>query len=96
MKATELLRWIVNESVSTEPMDFVTIDEHFSFERYFGYVPEKPVPMGDYLYLYSDCVPVNALDRLPDLEEQYQITTDFTDRSNGGLVFIYLFKLDES
>lgn len=97
MKAIDYLKWIVGNYVSTESMGFVTIDEDFDYKNYFGYEPDKPVPAGEYLWLYTDSVHDCDLGKLAVDENDvpYIITTDMEDNRNGGPTYIYLFNFEE-
>ena len=99
IKAIDLLKWLVNESVDTEGMATIEVDDDFDFEAFFGYNPDEPVPCGEYLYIYSDTVDDRDMDDLMrDVEENrkpYVITTSEKDRRNHKVCEIYLFKLED-
>lgn len=97
MKAKELLKWIVNNDVSTESMGTIEVDEKFDFNGYFGYEPavEKVRP-GEYLYVYTDSVLDVDLQRLEVAQEDFVcIVTDNEDRRNGGVAMIYLIRMED-
>lgn len=101
MKAIKFLKWMVENSVSTESMGFVTIDKDFDFKASFGYLPLWSVEPGEYLYLYTDCIRSADLESLKalyfdpdDVSIPEIIGTDNEDRRNGGLTAILLFKLE--
>lgn len=100
MKAINLLKWMVDENIDTEAMMTVKIEnEDFDFKNYFGAEPAYPIPVGEYLVVYSDCVHDTDLERLakrfPDDSIPYCIATDNEDRMNGGVQCILLFKLED-
>ena len=96
MKAMELLSWIICESVDTEGMDIIEIDEDFDFEAFFGYQPDTAVPWGKYAYLYGDTVLDCDIDKLKAKTSGiYTITTDMHDRKNEKKCIIYLLKLED-
>ena len=96
MKAIELLTWLLEESVDTEGMAIVEIDEDFDYEAYFGYQPDTAVPVGKYAYLYGDMVLDCDIDRLKGKADGiYTITTDLQDRKNEKECIIYLLKLED-
>ena len=97
IKAIDLLKWLVNESVDTEGMATIDVDEEFDFEAFFGYRPDEPVPCGEYLYIYSDCIDDVDMSRLVTDEDckPYVITTSEKDRRNDKVCEIYLFKLED-
>lgn len=97
MKAIDLLKWVVNQSVSTESMGFVDICEGFDVKEYFGYEPDKAIPEGEYMWLYTDSVHDCDMMKLAADENDipYILTTDMEDKRNGGPTYIYLFKLED-
>ena len=97
IKAIDLLTWIVRNDVCTEGMNTIEVGEGFDFETFFGYNPDEPVPNGEYLYIYSDCVNDIDMSRLVTDEEcmPYIITTQEKDRKNEKACEIYLFKLED-
>ena len=97
IKPINLLKWLVNESIDTEGLATIEVDDGFDFEAFFGYNPDEPVPNGEYLYVYSDCVDDMDMSRLVTDEETmpYIITTQDKDRKNGKTCEIYLFKLED-
>ena len=97
MKAIDLLSWLVKDHIETEGMDIIQVDLSFDFEAFFGYNPDEPVPCGEYLYIYSDCIDDVDMSRLVTDEEcmPYVITTSEKDRRNDKVCEIYLFKLED-
>ena len=97
MKAIDLFCWVVKEHIDTESMDIIEVDKSLDMECFFGYLPEKPVPDGEYAYLYGDTITPADLKRLTDVteEEPYRIQTDLEDKKNGGKTVIYLLKVEE-
>lgn len=99
MKAINLLKWLVDENIDTEAAMTVKIDEEFDFKLYFGYEPAYPIPVGEYLVVYSDCVDDTDLEKLakrfPDESIPYCIATDNEDKRNGGVQCILLFVLED-
>ena len=96
MKAMELLKWLIEESIDTEGMDIIEIDEDFDFEAFFGYQPDTAVPMGKYAFLYGDMVCECDVQKLKHKSDGiYTITTDMYDRKNEKDCIIYLFKLED-
>ena len=97
IKAIDLLKWLVNESVDTEGMATIEVDDDFDFETFFGYNPDEPVPCGEYLYAYSDGIYDVDMSRLVTDEEcmPYVITTQEKDRRNEKACEIYLLKLED-
>ena len=97
MKAKDVLTWLVNQSITTDSMGFIDIDDEFDFESFFGYKPETDVPDGAYLYFYGDLVPQIDVDVLEasTRSKLYRIVTNEDDRMNGGKTIIYLIKLED-
>lgn len=98
IKPIALIKWLVDESIDTEGLATIEVDEEFDFETFFGYNPDEPVPCGLYLYIYSDCVLDADMSRLVTDEEckPYTITTQEKDRLNeNDVTQIYLFKLED-
>jgi len=97
MKAIDMLTWMVNQTISTEAVSFVSICEDFDYENYFGYAPKDDVPEGEYLYIYGDLVDQCDIDLLlaSTKAEPVRIETDEDDRRNEKKLTIYLFKLED-
>ena len=103
MKAIEFLKWLVENSISTESMGFVTIDKDFDFEKFFGNTPLWSVEPGEYLWMYSDdvnSVDIESLKKIYLSRESWGmpaiINTGEPDRRNGGVTAILLFKFEEN
>lgn len=94
-----ILSWMVKNHIETEGMDIIQVDENFDFECFFGYLPDEPVPDGEYLYIYSDNVDDRDMDDLMRDENDdcmpYVITTPDKDKRNDKVCEIYLFKLED-
>lgn len=99
MKAIGLLKWLIKEGIDTGAMGVVQVDDEFDFKAYFGYAPDVQVPVGEYAYLYSDCVYDADMEQLAKYtgtdEQPYVIITEEPDRENGGQMIIYLLKLED-
>lgn len=97
MRTKDVLTWLVNQSITTEGMGFIDIDDDFDFESFFGYNPENDVPDGEYLYFYGDMVLEIDVDLLEASTHSklYRIPTQEDDRKNGGKTIIYLIKLED-
>ena len=97
MKAKDVLTWLVNQTITTEGMGFIDIDDEFDFGSFFGYQPEGKVPEGEYLYFYGDMVWDVDVDLLEASTRQrlYRIPTQEEDRKNYCKTTIYLIKLED-
>jgi len=98
MKAIKILKWMLDDSINTEGLFTVEIeDTDFDYESFFGYRPVAPAQPGEYMVVYSDCVNVDYLRRLlGDADEQpCCIPTDNDDHKNGGKCVIYLIRMEE-
>lgn len=97
MKSVDVLTWVVNQSITTEGMGFVDIDDEFDYENFFGYGPAVKAEDGKYLYVYGDEVLEIDIDTLTAAtrEAPVIIRTPCEDKRNGGMMNIYLIKIDE-
>ena len=96
MKPMEFLKWLLEESIDTEGMGIIDIDDEFDSECFFGYLPDSHIPTGKYAYLYSDmCFGSDIIKLRSKGNGIYTITTDMSDRMNDTHCIIYLIKLDE-
>ena len=91
MKAKDLLYWFCFENVSFETgVDYITIDEYFDFETFFGTLPSKTIPSGDYIYIWSD-VFEKFRERVKNkILENTEATVDMKDG-----YYVYLIRLDD-
>jgi len=92
MKAKDLLKWIIDESayqrLNWTGIDRIIYDADFDFERFFGTVPPKDMPFGDYLYIWDDCIGDLSLKELRNLaDEIYELEV------NGEK--IYLVRIED-
>lgn len=95
MKAREILDWIIKYSLNGEDLNSVEISAGDEFEsqsdfilHFFGCSPDKVIQPGEYLYVYSDILPVdfyvlNLLDG-----------ADLVLKSSEGYK-IYLFRIED-
>lgn len=98
MKAKDLLLWFAENISEIEQLGscHVQIDDDDMFvdgqkdfiETFFGIAPDKVVPMGDYIYLYSDVVDENALKKIKD-------NADLVLRDDRYDETIYLFRIED-
>jgi len=97
MKASILLDWIIDYEVCKEGNGKVQIadtdeflDQKDFIESFFGCAPDKNIPEGNYLYVYSDTINEDFYVRnsiLPFAD----LTLDFP---NDGFK-IYLFRIED-
>lgn len=88
MKASEILNWIIEYNLNGENLNQIEISDDDEFqsqsdfiETFFGCVPDKKIPNGNYLYVWSDTLPedfyvhnlVENADLVLDSHEDYKI-----------------------
>ena len=97
MKSVDVLTWVVNQTIITEGMGFVSVDSEFDYKSFFGYGPAVPAEEGQYLYVYGDQVAETDIDVLTAATREAPtiIRTPYEDKRNGGMVNIYLIRIDE-
>lgn len=91
MKAKELLRCLCSESANLESgIDYVTINEYFDFETFFGRKSPISISLGEYVYIWSDVV------------DNFHDKTENIIKKNAALILdvgdgysIYLIRLDD-
>lgn len=99
MKATEILEWIVKESINGEFLNFVDVPEEGNEEweqnegwwlNQFGMYPPCPIEKGKYLYYYT-----SAIDEEIDngCYVQPDATIELSDEH--GFDYIYLYKVED-
>lgn len=64
MKASEILNFIIEYNLDGEDLNTVEITDGDEFESqkefievFFGIIPTKQIPNGNYMYVYSDTLP---------------------------------------
>lgn len=92
MKANEILKWVVDNSISGEFLGIVDVpNEPWQNEEwwidYFGNCPPSPISAGKYLYAYE-----SQVSEIIDLDETTQIEMPL---EHGGFDYIYLIKIDD-
>lgn len=98
MKAKDFLKWLVDNSINTESMQTVTIDNEFDYEGYFGNPPLWLAEPGEYVAVWTDSVLSVDLEKLKGhfVGGPYTVVpTDSKDNRNGGLTAILLIKLED-
>jgi len=91
MKAKDLLHCFCYENVSFESgIDYITIDEYFDFETFFGAKPSISVPFGDYVYMWSD-----VLENFREKMKNRILENSFLTLDVGDGYYIYLIRLDD-
>ena len=95
MKATEILEWIVKESISGEFLNFVDVPEEGENEwqqneewwnTWCGSCPPHPIPSGRYMYYYPSAI---SYGQLEDPDATIEIPCD------NGWEFIHLYKVED-
>lgn len=100
MKAIDILEWIIKESIEGELLNFVDVPEEGNKEWeqneewwnvWGGGCPACLIPSGLYLYYYQDaiCDKIYFNGQYHQPDAQIEIPTD------GGLDYIYLYKIEE-
>jgi len=100
MKATEILEWIIRESIEGDFLNYVDVPEEGENElqqneewwtMWCGNYPPHPIPSGRYLYYYQsavcDTIYFNGQHHAPDA--QIEIPDE------NGFDYIYLYKIEE-
>ncbi len=100
MKAKQVLEWIVEKSINGENLNFVYVPEEGQEEweqneewwlYFFGAVPPGPVPVGRYLYFYSDVY--NEIDYDGKYEKVF--AADAEIEVDPGNCTIYLYRIED-
>ncbi len=98
MKATEILEWIVKESINGEFLNFVDVPEEGNeqweqnegwWDTWCGSCPPSPIPSGVYLYYYS-----GSHDEIRD-RHNYVRTPDAVVHLEDDEELIYLYKVED-
>lgn len=100
MKAKDILRWIINESIEGEYLNTIDVpnegDESWEqnetwWLETFGGLPPMPIAAGKYLYYYystkSEAIHTKEKTFEPDAQVELGIADDFD--------YIYLYKLED-
>lgn len=98
MKATEILEWIIRESIEGEFLNYVDVPEEGDGEyqqneewwtMWCGNYPPHPIQSGRYLYYYQsaicDTIYFNGQYHQPDTQIEIE----------NGFDYIYLYKIEE-
>ena len=100
MKATEILEWIVKESIEGEFLNFVDVPEEGDNEweqneewwnNMFGNCPPHAIAAGKYLYYYDSSYPYAIHYGMSCFNPDAQIEIPVDD----GFDYIYLYKLED-
>lgn len=99
MKATEILEWIVKESINGEFLNLVDVPEEGKEEwqqnekwwnTWCGSCPPSPIPSGRYLYYYQSAICDTMWFNGQYHEPDAQIELPCED----GFDYIYLYKVE--
>ena len=95
MKAKDLLNWVVDFNLNGEDLFSVEISESDEFEsqsdfieKFFGCIPDKEIPAGGYIYIWSDVLPYEFYDK--KLEQKAEIALKAHEDYK-----IYLFRIED-
>ena len=93
MKSSELLVWFIGNGINCEQINhqvFSNQDFRDGFvEEFFGAKPEKDLPFGDYIYIYSDVIDEDEPYFL-EIKEKSDLVLHHPDGFR-----IYLFKIED-
>ena len=100
MKAKDILRWIINESIEGEYLNTIDVpnDGDESWEQNeswwletFGGLPPMPIAAGKYLYYYDSaiCEAIHTTEKTFKPDAQVELSVE------DGFDYIYLYKLED-
>lgn len=100
MKATEILEWIVKESINGEFLNFVDVPEEGNEEweqneewwnTWCGSCPQRPIQNGRYLYYYQSaiCDTIYSNGKFNEPDAQIELPCE------DGYDYIYLYKVED-
>lgn len=106
MKAKDILRWIVTESINGEFLGILDVPEEGEEEwqqnaewwlATMGGVPPYPIPHGKYLYYHSSNIPIGDI-CVQDAQHCWvshdaDVAIELSDIN--GFSYVLLFKIDE-
>lgn len=99
MKASDILTWIVNDSVNGEFLGKIHVPEEGeeSWEQNeswwletFGGLPPKPIPSGTYLYYYESSIATF----IHTTEKSFAPDAQIELSEQNGFDYIFLYKID--
>lgn len=99
MKASDILTWIVNDSVNGEFLGKIHVPDNGeeSWEQNeswwletFGGLPPKPIPSGTYLYYYESSIATF----IHTTEQSFAPDAQIELSEQNGFDYIFLYKID--
>ena len=110
MKAINMIEWMVDASIDAEYLQLWDLDEDTDYTVTFGYEPAVKPSAGKYVVMWSDTIGdvkwpyvVRRMqdedgawrNRRENVQPDCVLLTDETDKKNGGVAMIMLFKLED-
>ena len=100
MKTSDILKWIITESVNGEFLNTIHVPEEGEEEweqnetwwlNTMGGLPPSAIPSGNYLYYYESAIP----NRIHTNEKMFKPDAEIELSEHDGFDYIYLYKLND-